>query len=381
MSRPRVVVVRGHSANPWELGAWEPLAGRFDVRFLLTERNAYDVSAVAVTPTRIRALRDMLPGGRAGDLAVHLPGDRYLGLRAALEGAEIVHAAETGSWFSAQVARLKPAVGFSLALTVWETIPFVERFLDPVRARRFGAARRVTVDAADLFLAATERARQTLLLEGVPAERVIVSPPGVDIGRFGAARAAEPAGYHLIVSPGRLVWEKGHYDVIRAIAHLGGSHRLLIVGAGKERARMLDYAARLGVADRVVIRGVPYTEMPATFASASAVVLASLSIPGWEEQFGMVLAEALAAGAPIVASASGAIPEVLERTGARLFAPGDWLGLARALADGPLAGPSPSARVPYDTELIERYSVAAAAARLAEAYDRLVAARRRASLA
>ena len=46
----------------------------------------------------------------------------------------------------------------------------------------------------------------------------------------------------------------------------------------------------------------------------------------------MVLAEAIAAGLPIVASTSGAIPEVLGEQ-ATYFAPGDWVGLARALAD------------------------------------------------
>ena len=46
--RPRVVVVRGHSASPWELGAWEPLTDRYEVAFLLTGRNAYDVSAVGL---------------------------------------------------------------------------------------------------------------------------------------------------------------------------------------------------------------------------------------------------------------------------------------------------------------------------------------------
>ena len=63
--------------------------------------------------------------------------------------------------------------------------------------------------------------------------------------------------------------------------------------------------------------------MPAVFAEASRVVLASLPTKTWEEQFGLVLAEALAAGAPVIASSSGAIPEVLHGSGAPLFTPGD----------------------------------------------------------
>jgi glycosyltransferase involved in cell wall biosynthesis len=111
--------------------------------------------------------------------------------------------------------------------------------------------------------------------------------------------------------------------------------------------------------------------MPSVFASASCVVLGSLSIPLWEEQFGMVLAEALASGAPVLASSSGAIPEVLGRD-ARLFAPGDWVELARLLEAGPLAQP-PGGRVEHDPELVQRYSQEAAAERLAAAYDRVLA--------
>ncbi len=111
--------------------------------------------------------------------------------------------------------------------------------------------------------------------------------------------------------------------------------------------------------------------MPSVFAEASCVVLGSLPIPLWEEQFGMVLAEALAAGAPIVASTSGAIPEVLGPD-AQLFAPGDWVELARLLEAGPLARP-PGQRVEHDPELVRRYSLDAAASRLSAAYHRVLA--------
>ena len=372
MSPPKVVVLRGHSANPWELGAWEPLRDRFDVTVAVTRHNLFDVSRLELPSVEVKTLRDWLPPGRVGDLAVHLPGDRYRGLEELLADADIVHSVEIGTWFARQPAELKRRLGFRLVLTVWGTIPYLDRLLDPVRSWHWRRERRAPLEETDLFLATTERARRCLLLDGAPPDRIAVAWPGIDLERFAASSNGRPAlARHLIVSPGRLVWEKGHHDVLRALAAVGGDHRLLIVGAGPERENLLRYADDLGLGDRVEIAAVPYDRMPEIFAGASCVVLASLVTPIWEEQFGMVLAEAMAAGAPIAAAASGAIPEVLEGSGATLFGPGDWVGLADILAER-LHG-EPAARADYPRWLVERYSIPAAAERLAEAYGRVLA--------
>lgn len=362
MTRPRVVLLRGHNANPWDLRPWERLRDEFDVSVLVTGSNRFDLEDLDLPVLSGRALRDRLPRGRWGELASRLPGDRYRDLERHLAGADIVHSAELGVWFSGQPATLKERLGFKLVLTVWETIPFRDTF----RAFRGRAYRREALAHADLFLAATERARRCLLLEGAAAERIEVLQPGVDVERFRSAPPPQPKPGHLVVSPGRLVWEKGHYDLLRALASLPEPPRALLVGDGPERGRLLRYADELGLGGRVEIRSVPYGEMPAVFAAASCVVLGSLATPAWEEQFGMVLAEAMAAGAPILASTSGAIPEVLGPS-AQLFAPGDWIELARLLSAGPLADP-PGSRVAYDEELVRRYSLEAAADRLRAAY-------------
>ena len=111
--------------------------------------------------------------------------------------------------------------------------------------------------------------------------------------------------------------------------------------------------------------------MPALYAGATALVLASLPTRSWEEQFGMVLVEAMAAGTPVIAAATGAIPEVLGGEG-RLVEPGDWLGLARLLAAGPLASGRGFAPPP-DRGRLERYSVDAAAGRYRDVYAGLLA--------
>jgi len=371
----RIVVLRGTAANPWDLRPWEELGGRYEVSVLVPDNNQYDVGALRnVRRVPVRTVGGRLPGGPPGRLATRAIGERYLGLAELLRGADLVHAAELGYWFSWQAARLKASLRFKLALTVWETLPFADAYRN-VRTRRY---RREVLAATDRYLATTERARDALLLEGAPAERIAIAPPGTDVERFGTARDPVPpaGGRHLLLSIGRLVWEKGHQDLLRAVALLRarghGDVRVLIVGVGPEEGRLRGVVRDLGLDDVVELRGwIPYDELPRVYAQASCLVLASLPTPFWEEQFGMVLAEAMAAHVPILAAASGAIPEVVGASGT-LFAPGDWVGLADALAAGPLAG-APGARRAPEPQRLERFSSAAAASRLRAVYDELLA--------
>jgi glycosyltransferase involved in cell wall biosynthesis len=365
------VVLRGHNANVWDLRPLESLADEYDVHALVTGSNLHETASLKLPVDPVSTPRDKLPAGRAAGAAAYAIGERYLGLEEHLQGAAVVHAAEIGTWFSAQAARLRARLGFKLVLTAWETIPGRETYRWP-RERRYRAQ---VLAAADLYLATTQRARRALLLEGVPEDRIEICPPGVGIERFAAATPpAAPPAVHTILSAGRLVWEKGHQDVLRAVALLRRERddvRLVIVGDGPERKTLERYAADLGIAEHVDLRPrIPYDEMPSLYASASALVLASLPTKGWEEQFGMVLVEALAARTPVVAAASGAIPEVLDGAGT-LFEAGDWAGLARALAGGPLAA-APATRAPAQPELLARYSTGTHVANVRAAYARVL---------
>jgi glycosyltransferase involved in cell wall biosynthesis len=384
--RPRILLVRGNVARTWELRPWELLDDRFDVAYLQTNRNILDASGVRLRSIPVKTRSSYMPPGRLGLIMAGAVGDRYLGADEAFEWADIVHAEELFSWAAADAARRKAGHRYQLVLTVWETIPFLATY----RTRTARAHREWTLRSTDLFLPTTERARASLLLEGVEDERMELLSPGIDVERFAVPRSEAPTE-HLLISPGRLVWEKGHQDVIRALAVLkqglvpgtiAGNIRLLVVGSGPEEARLRRYAQELGVSAQVEFGSVPYDEMPEMFARASCLVLASLhaaygfyptDIPRifWEEQFGLVLLEAMAAGLPIVASSSGAIPEVCGDEAVD-FAPGDWLGLAARLAEGPLSRP-PGEHVEYPSERVRYFGTAAMAERLAAVYDRLLA--------
>lgn len=370
----KVVLLRGSAVNPWELRSWGRLGDGYEVEVVAPRSNLHDLSALGIAVRAVHSPTDRLPTAfrqRLGNNAGH-----YRGLRTELAGADVIHAAEISSWFSAQAARSLSGSNARLVLTVWETLPLGGALRSAIGRRR----RLVTLPVADHFAATTERARLALTLEGVPAERVSVVEPGIDTARFGVP--ADPPGAEVVVlTVARLVWEKGVQDLIRAVRvlHDRGERRvrLDIVGEGPERTRLEAYVTELGLAAHVRFLGsIAYDELPATYARASAFALASLPVARWDEQFGMVLAEAMAAGLPIVATACGAVPEVLgghrPETGVWLVAPGDWPGLADALAAGPLAL-VPGSRFDHG-ERTRRFSVDAAASRLAALYDRVLSA-------
>lgn len=88
-------------------------------------------------------------------------------------------------------------------------------------------------------------------------------------------------------------------------------------------------AERLGIAERVCVEGeVPQEELVSRYARASCVVL-----PSRREGFGIVLAEALLVGRPVVGADVGGIREVATGAVGALFAPGDPEDLARALEE------------------------------------------------
>ena len=157
-----------------------------------------------------------------------------------------------------------------------------------------------------------------LLRMGVDRRRVTVVPCGVDLKQFGAQTspaggATAPAGDghtepHRFVAACRLVERKGLADAITALAdvpgaelHVAGGPEASALAADPEAQRLRALAERLGVADRLVLRGrVGRDAMPALLRSADAVVC----VP-WYEPFGIVPLEAMACGVPVIATAVG----------------------------------------------------------------------------
>lgn len=133
----------------------------------------------------------------------------------------------------------------------------------------------------------------------------------------------------VILSAGRLAQEKDFATLIRAFGMVRQERRvrLLILGEGDERPRLEALVAELGVSQDVSLPG--YEKNPYRYMSRAALfVLSSI----WEG-FGNVLVEALAAGAPVLATDCKYGPrEILETVGrGRLVRVGDAEEMARMM--------------------------------------------------
>jgi glycosyltransferase involved in cell wall biosynthesis/GT2 family glycosyltransferase len=128
---------------------------------------------------------------------------------------------------------------------------------------------------------------------------------------------------------GRLAHHKG-VDVL--LAAVAGDDRLdlVVAGEGPDRAALEEAARALGGRVRFV-GALGGDDLVAFYRSLDALAVPSRETPGWVEQFGRVAVEAMACGVPVVASRTGALPDVVGGAGL-LVAPEDPAALRAALA-------------------------------------------------
>jgi glycosyltransferase involved in cell wall biosynthesis len=170
------------------------------------------------------------------------------------------------------------------------------------------ADKRAGVWALDGLVAVSERMADDVLSHPHP-ESVLTVPNGVDLSRFRPNVTQTPSAWLRAGLAGRLVPGKGAELLIEAIARASDtSVEAVIAGDGPERPRLEDIAAKLGVADRVRFIGT-MVDMPAFWNTVDVAVVPSH--PPHVESFGLVAAEAMACGVPVIASRNGALPDIV----------------------------------------------------------------------
>ena len=251
---------------------------------------------------------------------VHIIRHPWNGLRAVWEirriatafGADVVnaHFCDTLNFLPlyawARVRGIRVVCHFHGEILPLDQVQWFKRYLNSLRLVTMPARRVIAVS----------RANETYLrhLHIVPETQVIYN--GIDVDRFGGAAATEPLPASDLVPSGRYVVYLGSLIprkrvdfLLRAFQKVAArlpDVKLVVAGGGDvEGHRAL--AAQLGLAERVSFTGLVRDYPMALVKNAQLFVSASM-----QESFGLVFAEALALGVPVVACRIGGIPEVVE---------------------------------------------------------------------
>ncbi|MBT2444181.1 glycosyltransferase [Streptomyces sp. ISL-36] len=216
---------------------------------------------------------------------------------------------------------------------------------------------------------------------GVAPSRIHVVPNGIERARFAHDEDARRLTRKLLGLPeeafvvggvGRLAPGKRFDRLVRAVASVPEA-RLLLVGEGEERGRLLDVARSCGAADRVLLAGAcedppppggDGPDLPSLLAAMDVFVSTSP-----DESFGLAVVEALAAGLPVLYVACPAIDDLPPDAapGARRIGESvpDLVSALRGIRDARLARlPQPAAA--------HRYDIAHSAQQLMSLYEQAV---------
>ncbi len=178
--------------------------------------------------------------------------------------------------------------------------------------------------------------QQLIREEGLSPEKVWTIQNGLDIDRFssngmpGIRRIDSERRGLTVAVVANLRPEKGHFVFLDAVKHLMGrypDHRYVIAGDGPLRGALESAIARLELSERVRLVGEVH-DVPGLLRDVDLVVLPSTANEGAANS----LMEAMAAGKPVVATAVGGTPDVVDDgTTGVLVEPGNPSALAEGI--------------------------------------------------
>ena len=202
----------------------------------------------------------------------------------------------------------------------------------PGRMIRWAARR------ADASIGVCEALVDVLRNWNIDSTRLHVMRNGVDLKRFRPLsqeqmrRELGVDGAPLLLSVGHLIERKGHHLVIDALQLLSASFpqsRLVIVGSGEERERLMEHACKRDVASRVMFAGPIANDQLARWYSAADLLVLGSSREGWAN----VLLESMACGTAVVATDIWGTPEVVAPHVGRLVGERSGTAIAEAVKE------------------------------------------------
>jgi glycosyltransferase involved in cell wall biosynthesis len=162
--------------------------------------------------------------------------------------------------------------------------------------RRIVAVKEAEIALADHILTVSELARRTYVEAGVPPEKVHAVPLGADLGLF-SPDGREKTGDLTFLFSGATIHRKGFDLLLEAFDRVRAAHpgvRLRLVGPRGDSAHLLDRRGSDGID---FLGAMPQPALAAELRRADVLVL-----PSRNDSYGMVVAEALASGTPVLVS-------------------------------------------------------------------------------
>lgn len=176
-----------------------------------------------------------------------------------------------------------------------------------------------TAEFTDCIIAVSDYVKERLIEAGIPPEKIVRIYNGIDIQEFAPVSEeerrefrrylSEDESYHIVGGVGNLVSLKGHSYFIRAIPQILEKHPktlFVIVGEGPLHKHLVAEVNRLGLSGKVRFLG--------RLSTLTARVISSMDVlvqPSLTESFGLVVAEALGCGVPVVGTQVGGVPEIV----------------------------------------------------------------------
>ena len=198
-----------------------------------------------------------------------------------------------------------------------DDIPFLQRF-----------GRRWAYKHVDHIVAVSKSvARSVSKHYHLSQNTLSIIPVGLDLERFKPRDPHLPGDIPVIVSVGRLVPEKGHETLLRALAEIKQPYILRLIGQGPERLKLQRLAEWLGILPRVRFEGAVKDVSP--FLHEADL----FCFPSWHEGQGVALFEAAASYLPIVASDLTSFRESFDNSMMSFVKINDITGWTRAIQD------------------------------------------------